>query len=164
MNTDKFLRAILQLRNSPDPDCNLFPAQIIFGRPLRDAFDLSTDSKSNETHTYVLYGAKHGMRKRTLFVIASTAHLKLLVSIVPIASVGTRLPMLYAKSTWQSPHSGGQIGYSGRIRRTRCLQCKGRWFVENHETDVISANSYRQPLISTTRFRHTNTDIARYSC
>ena len=38
LNTDKFLRAILQLRNSPDPDCNLSPAQIIFGRPLRDAF------------------------------------------------------------------------------------------------------------------------------
>ena len=37
LNTDKFLRAILQLRNSPDPDCNLSPAQIIFGRPLRDA-------------------------------------------------------------------------------------------------------------------------------
>ena len=38
LNTDKFLRAILQLRNSPDPDCNLSPAQIIFGRPLRNAF------------------------------------------------------------------------------------------------------------------------------
>ena len=38
LDTDKFLRAILQLRNSPDPDCNLSPAQIIFGRPLRDAF------------------------------------------------------------------------------------------------------------------------------
>lgn len=30
------LRAMLQLRNTPDPDCNLSPAQIIFGRPLRD--------------------------------------------------------------------------------------------------------------------------------
>ena len=33
---DRFLRAMLQLRNTPDPDCNISPAQIVFGRPLRD--------------------------------------------------------------------------------------------------------------------------------
>ncbi|KAJ8356489.1 hypothetical protein SKAU_G00192830 [Synaphobranchus kaupii] len=35
LNHDRFLRAIIQLRNTPDPDCNLSPAQIVFGRPLR---------------------------------------------------------------------------------------------------------------------------------
>ena len=38
LNTDQFLLAMLQLRNTPDPDCKLSPAQILFGRPLRDAF------------------------------------------------------------------------------------------------------------------------------
>ena len=38
LDHDRFLRAMLQLRNTPDPDCNIFPAQIIFGRPLRDTF------------------------------------------------------------------------------------------------------------------------------
>ena len=38
LDNDKLLRALLQLRNTPDPDCNLSPAQIIFGRPIRDAF------------------------------------------------------------------------------------------------------------------------------
>ena len=38
LNTDKFLQGMLQLRNTPDPDCKLSPAQILFGRPLRDAF------------------------------------------------------------------------------------------------------------------------------
>lgn len=37
LNQDRFLCAILQLRNTPDRDCNLSPAQIIFGRPLRDS-------------------------------------------------------------------------------------------------------------------------------
>ena len=38
LNSDKFLRAILQLRNTPNPDCNLSPAEIVFGRQLKDAF------------------------------------------------------------------------------------------------------------------------------
>ena len=38
LQNDRFLRAMLQLRNTPDPDCNLSPAQIVFGRQLRDAF------------------------------------------------------------------------------------------------------------------------------
>lgn len=38
LNSDAFLRAMLQLRNTPDPDCGLSPAEIVFGRPLRDAF------------------------------------------------------------------------------------------------------------------------------
>lgn len=37
LDNDGFLRAMLQLRNTPDPDCNVSPAQIIFGRPIRDA-------------------------------------------------------------------------------------------------------------------------------
>ena len=38
LNNDKFLRGMLQLRNTPDPECKLSPAQVLFGRTLRDAF------------------------------------------------------------------------------------------------------------------------------
>jgi hypothetical protein len=36
LDNDRLLRAMLQLRNTPDPDCNISPAQILFGRPIRD--------------------------------------------------------------------------------------------------------------------------------
>ena len=36
LDNNQFLRAILQLRNTPDPNCNVSPAQILFGRPIRD--------------------------------------------------------------------------------------------------------------------------------
>ena len=38
LNNDGLLRAMLQLRNTPDPDCKVSPAEVIFGRPIRDAF------------------------------------------------------------------------------------------------------------------------------
>ena len=38
LDRDRILRAILQLHNTPDPDYNVSPAQIVFGRPLHDAF------------------------------------------------------------------------------------------------------------------------------
>ena len=41
LDQDSFLNAMLQLRNTPDPDCNISPAQIIFGHPLRDALSFA---------------------------------------------------------------------------------------------------------------------------
>ena len=38
LKNDNFLHAILAVRNTPDPDCKISPAEILFGRPLRDAF------------------------------------------------------------------------------------------------------------------------------
>ena len=41
LNIDLFLRALLQLCDTPIPDCDLFSAKIVFGHPLRDAFSFS---------------------------------------------------------------------------------------------------------------------------
>jgi hypothetical protein len=41
LDSDRFLRAILQLRNTPDPDCGKSPAEIVFGRPLHDTLSFS---------------------------------------------------------------------------------------------------------------------------
>ena len=36
LDNDRFMRAMLVFRNTPDPECNISPAQVLFGRPLRD--------------------------------------------------------------------------------------------------------------------------------
>lgn len=38
LNNDGLLQALLQVCNTPDSDCNISPAEIVFGRPLRDTF------------------------------------------------------------------------------------------------------------------------------
>ena len=40
LNTEAVVRALLQLRNTPDRECGLSPAQILFGRSLRDSLPL----------------------------------------------------------------------------------------------------------------------------
>ena len=38
LNNDGLLRALLHASNTPDPDCNISPAHVVFGRPIRGAF------------------------------------------------------------------------------------------------------------------------------
>ncbi len=37
LDSDRFIRALLQQWNTPDPDCNILPAQVLFGKPLQDS-------------------------------------------------------------------------------------------------------------------------------
>ena len=41
LDNDRFLKAMLHLRNTPDPDCEVSPAEIVFGRTLRDNLSFS---------------------------------------------------------------------------------------------------------------------------
>merc|ERR1711888_275636 len=36
LNTDRFMRAVMQFRNTPMQDCRRSPAQMVFGRTMRD--------------------------------------------------------------------------------------------------------------------------------
>ena len=67
LDQDSFLRAFLQLRNTPDSDSDLSPAQIIFGRPLRTHSCLRIDWRSPLTLISGHYGVKRGQLKRTLY-------------------------------------------------------------------------------------------------
>ena len=43
LNNDRFLQAILQHRNTPDPICQVSPAEILFGRSLRDKLSFTNN-------------------------------------------------------------------------------------------------------------------------
>ena len=45
LDTDRFMRAIMQFRNTPMQDCRQSPAQMVFGRQMRDFLP-------NLTHKY----------------------------------------------------------------------------------------------------------------
>ena len=47
MDNDRFMCAIMQLRNTPDPESGVSPAQILYGRPLNDAFAFVSELHSN---------------------------------------------------------------------------------------------------------------------
>ena len=73
LNSDSILRAILQLRNTPDPDCGMSPAEIVFGRPLRDAFSFINRINEFPIVTFVELGAKHGEPRKMPFIYAPSA-------------------------------------------------------------------------------------------
>ena len=43
VNNDKFLRAMLQYRNTPQPDTRLSPAQVVYGRYMKDFIPVVND-------------------------------------------------------------------------------------------------------------------------
>ena len=75
LDNDKLLRALLQVRNTPDPDCNLSPAQIIYGRPIRDAFAFSNRlQKFSNPHVHPVWREAWATKEsalRTRFVKSS---------------------------------------------------------------------------------------------
>ena len=56
LDTDNLVRALLQLRNTPDHDCKLSPAEILFGRPLNDSLPVLDKShcvfENNQIHDH----------------------------------------------------------------------------------------------------------------
>ena len=67
-NNDLFLRALLQLRNTPDPDSDMSPAEIIFGHSLRYAFSFINRLPKFTNRSIRRTWRKRGEPKKTPFI------------------------------------------------------------------------------------------------
>jgi len=77
LDNDKFLRALLQTRNTPDQDSNLSPAQILFGRNLRDAFGFINrcpvfDNRAVDEKWRLMWASKENAMTRRAKLISSS--------------------------------------------------------------------------------------------
>ena len=105
LDEDSFLRALLHLRNTPDPDCDLSPAEIVFGRPLRDAF-FFVNRIAKFTVSYDVPGERHGGLKKmpsASVLVAMMLHFaKTLVHYVPCVVVTVFLSKIKRETTLAS--------------------------------------------------------------
>lgn len=70
LNTDKVVRALLQQRNTPDKNFKLSPAEVLFGRNLKDAMPKVDKSVMIFESDKINNGTKHGLLKRRQFILA----------------------------------------------------------------------------------------------
>jgi hypothetical protein len=65
LDTDTVQRAILQYRNTPDPDTKISPAMCVFGRPIRDFIPIIPGKyRPHETWRETLKAREEALRKR----------------------------------------------------------------------------------------------------
>ena len=68
LDNDKFISAMLHLRNTPDRDCQVSPAEIIYGRQLRDSFSFlnKLDKLSNPNDDLPMWGKAWKLKEEAL--------------------------------------------------------------------------------------------------
>ena len=151
LDHDCFLCAMLQLCNTPNPDCNISPAQIIFGCPPRDtlSFVNQLEKFSNQNVRPLWHQAWAAMEEALRSWISKTTeslkeHLRRLRPLV----LGERVFLQNQQGT--SPNkcyssgivvkSPGHGQYQVKVDGSRCLTLRNRCFLLAYSRATASIN------------------------
>ena len=111
LNSDSFLRAILQLRNTPNPDCGMSPAEIVFGRPLRDAFSfINRINKFSNRHIRRTWRETWQAKEDALHLRAKRTETTLKKHARPLAALQCGDHVFVQNQTGTSPGKWDKVG------------------------------------------------------
>ncbi len=115
LDNDGLLHALLQVRNTPDRDCNVSPAEVIFGRPLHDAFSFTDHHvKFNNPSVRPMWWEAWALKEKAMRTCcthsfeALSQHTRQLHGPSP-----PRGSCVSAEPVWPSRNQVGQIRYCG---------------------------------------------------
>ena len=113
LDTDAVQRAILQYRNTPDPDTKISPAMCVFGRPIRDFIPIIPGKyRPHETWRDTLKAREEALRKRHIRIADTlTEHTKRLPPLV----VGDLVRV--QNQTGPHPNKWDKTGYVVEVRQ-----------------------------------------------
>ena len=128
INNYAFLRAMLPLRNTPDPDCDMSPAEIVYGHPLRDAFSF-INRLEKFSNRYVRRSWREAWRAKetALRVRAGRMHDALGAHARPLAALKCSDRVFIQNQDGPHPHEWDKVGIAVGVLKfdQYCVKIEG---------------------------------------
>ena len=155
LNNDRFLQAILQHMNTPDPVCHVSPAEVLFGKPIRDKLSFASELTKFCNFSYRRNWRKAWARKEKAIRLRnekSTVRLNFDSRSLPPLQIGDRC--LIQNQHGRYPRKWERSGvvvkifpfdkYELKVDGSRCLTRRNRKFIRRLKT--ASTAIQRAPL------------------
>ena len=152
LNTDRFMRAVMQFRNTPMQDCRRSPAQMVFGRAMRD-FIPSMPHKYEPAKDWVV---TQEYRERTLALKREADHKRWSQKTKNLGMLEVGTPVMIQNQTGNNPTKWDKTGVVlenkphsqvlVRVDGSRRVTLRNRRFIRELDPSLLSMTP---PVVST---------------